>query len=104
METKKKTTVAKAKVVKQIKKQTKHHQFKGRVVSETENKTIHVLVVSIKMHPKYKKQYTTNKKYAVHDEKNEAHVGDLVSFIECRPLSKTKKWRSVSILKAEKAE
>jgi small subunit ribosomal protein S17 len=72
------------------------------VVSATENKTIHVSVDSIKMNSKYQKQYTTSKKYAVHDEKNEAKVGDAVLFEECRPLSKTKKWRLVSILKKGK--
>ena len=72
-------------------------QFEGEVVSERENKTIHVRVLTNKMHPKYRKQYQTVKKYAVHDEKNEARVGDAVLFQECRPLSKTKKWRLIKI-------
>ena len=70
-------------------------QFQGEVVSEKENKTIHVLVHRMKMHPKYKKQYKVSRKYAVHDEKNQAKVGDKVLFRECRPLSKTKKWRLI---------
>jgi len=70
-------------------------QFEGEVVSVGEDKTIHVLVKSIKMHPKYKKQYTTSKKYAVHDEKNEAKLGDKIVFEECRPLSKIKRWRLI---------
>lgn len=76
-----------------------HRQFEGEVVSVVENKTIHVLVNSIKMHPKYKKQYSTSKKFAVHDEKNEAKLGDKVVFVECRPISKTKKWRLANISK-----
>lgn len=76
-----------------------HRQFEGSVVSEKEDKTIHVLVKTEKMHPKYKKQYMTNKKYAVHDEKNVAKVGNVVLFQECRPISKTKKWRLIKIIK-----
>lgn len=86
----------------QVKKEVMHRQFEGVVVSAIENKTIHVLVKSIKMNQKYQKQYSTSKKYAVHDEKSEAKVGDEVLFEECRPLSKTKKWRLVSVLKKEK--
>jgi small subunit ribosomal protein S17 len=80
-------------------KKSIHRQFEGEVVSVREDKTIHVLVKTIKMHQKYKKQYTTSKKYAVHDEKNDAKLGDLVVFQECRPLSKTKRWRLVKIVK-----
>ena len=81
------------------KREVTHRQFDGVVVSSTENKTIHVAVNSIKMNTKYQKQYTTRKKYAVHDEKNEAKVGDAVLFEECRPLSKTKKWRLIKVMK-----
>jgi small subunit ribosomal protein S17 len=77
--------------------ETQKRQFTGEVVSVNENKTIHVLVQTTKLHPKYQKQYTTGKKYAVHDEKNEAALGNTVVFEECRPLSKTKRWRLVSI-------
>lgn len=75
-----------------------HRQFEGEIVSEVENKTVHALVRSIKMHPKYKKQYTTSKKYAIHDEKNEAKLGDKIVFEECRPFSKTKKWRLIKVI------
>ncbi len=73
-------------------------RFEGEVVSTKEHKTIHVLVHTIKTHPKYHKQYTRSKKYAVHDEKGAAHVGDVIVFEECRPLSKTKRWTLVSVL------
>ncbi len=80
-------------------KKAVHRQFEGDVVSVAENKTIHVKVLTKKMHPKYKKQYSTSKKYAVHDEKNEAKLGDRVLFQECRPISKTKKCRLVKVIK-----
>jgi len=76
-----------------------HRQFEGTVVSVTEDKTVHVKVGLVKLHPKYKKQYTVHKKYAVHDSKNEAVLGNVVLFEECRPYSKTKRWRLVSIVK-----
>ncbi len=67
--------------------------FSGEVVSTAMNKTIVVRVDSVKTHPKYGKQYTRSKKYHVHDEKGSSVVGTTVNFIECRPLSKTKRWR-----------
>jgi len=81
------------------KKEVTRRQFEGEVVSVVENKTIHVLVKTKKMHPKYKKQYLTHKKYAVHDEANTAKVGDVVLFQECRPISKTKKNRLIKVIK-----
>lgn len=73
-------------------------QFQGTVVSVKEDKTIHVLVNRKKMHPKYKKQYRVSRKYAVHDEKGQARKGDRVIFEECRPISKTKRWRLINIV------
>ena len=83
-------------------KQVQPHLFEGEVVSVVENKTAHVLVKSTKMNQKYKKQFVTTKKYAVHDEENKAKVGDKVIFQECRPISKTKKWRLMEVLKKAK--
>ncbi len=71
----------------------------GQVVSVAMNKTISVLVVSKKLHPKYKKQYKVSRKYHVHDESGVARVDDKISFVECRPLSKTKRWRLLEVLK-----
>ncbi|MEI7452008.1 MAG: 30S ribosomal protein S17 [Candidatus Falkowbacteria bacterium] len=71
-------------------------KFSGEVVSDKGDKTIVVKVERIKMHPKYKKRYKVTSKYKVHDEKNECSTGDKVSFVECRPLSKEKKWRVVT--------
>lgn len=75
-----------------------HRRFEGVVVSDRGQKTIQVLVKTQKLHKKYRKHYTTSKKYAVHDEKGEAHTGDTVMFQECRPLSKTKRWRLVKVV------
>lgn len=72
-------------------------QLEGTVISAAENKTIHVVVNTTKMHEKYRKQYVVSKKYAVHDEKGLAKEGDKVTFTECRPLSKTKRWRLISV-------
>lgn len=80
-------------------KKTIKRTFEGEVVSKAQDKTISVLVKVKKMHPKYRKQYIVSRKYSVHDEKNIAVVGNLVSFQECRPYSKTKKWRLIKIVK-----
>ena len=70
----------------------------GKVVSSSNNKTITVLVETSKKHPLYKKQVKYSKKYAVHDEANEAKVGDTVRIRMTRPLSKTKRYELVEVL------
>jgi small subunit ribosomal protein S17 len=70
----------------------------GKVVSDKMKKTIVVLVEKWKIHPKYKKRFRIRKKYAAHDEKEEAKIGDLVMIEESRPYSKTKKWELIKIL------
>ncbi len=72
-----------------------HRRFTGVVVSDKSDKTIVVRVESVKKHPKYQKRYTVSQKYKVHDEKNEFKTGDKVSFVECRPLSRDKRWRVI---------
>ena len=62
----------------------------GKVVSNACDKTITVVVETYKKDPLYGKRVKYSKKYAVHDEKNEASVGDTVRIVETRPLSKTK--------------
>lgn len=64
----------------------------GVVTSDKRDKTITVTVTSRETHPLYGKQYTVNRKYTAHDEKNEAGEGDTVTIIETRPISKTKKF------------
>ena len=70
----------------------------GKVVSSSNNKTITVLVETSKKHPLYKKQVKYSKKYAAHDEKNKAKVGDTVKIRMTRPLSKTKRYELVEVL------
>lgn len=95
--TKKVTKVAKTQVEPMVKKN--YREFVGVVKSTKMTKTITVAVSSIKKHYKYPKSFTTTAKYHVHDEKQVAKVGDTVKFVECRPLSATKRWRLVEVLK-----
>ena len=76
-----------------IKKEAIRRSFNGLVVSVSGNKSIMVQVDTVKVHPKYKKRYTVSRKYQVHDENNKYKEGDKVEFVECRPMSKTKRWR-----------
>lgn len=63
----------------------------GTVSSDKPDKTVVVTVHSHKTHPIYKKKYTFTRKFMVHDEKNEAHQGDTISFVETRPQSAQKR-------------
>ncbi len=71
----------------------------GEVVSDAMDKTIVVKTITRVPHPKFGKIIKNVKKFHVHDEKNEARVGDRVSIMETRPLSRLKRWRLVEILK-----
>ena len=70
----------------------------GIVTSDKADKTITVTVISRETHPLYGKQYTVTRKYAAHDEKNEAHIGDKVVIVETRPFSKSKSFKLDSIV------
>jgi small subunit ribosomal protein S17 len=70
-------------------------RFHGVVTSDKMDKTITVRVERAKVHPKYGKRYKASEKFKVHDEKNQYKEGDKVSFVECRPLSKDKRWRVI---------
>ena len=70
----------------------------GKVVSDKMDKTVVVAVRTTQRHPIYKKTVTHTKKFKAHDEKNEAKIGDTVSIMETRPLSKDKRWRVVEIV------
>ncbi len=72
----------------------------GIVVSDKMHKTIVVEVHRRMQHPKFKKIVSKFKKFYVHDEKQEAKVGDLVRIEETRPLSKLKRWRLVEIIES----
>jgi small subunit ribosomal protein S17 len=71
----------------------------GEVVSNTMDKTIVVRTVTRVPHLKFGKIVKHVKKFYVHDEKNEAKVGDRVSIMESRPISRLKRWRLVEVLK-----
>ncbi|MFA7343787.1 MAG: 30S ribosomal protein S17 [Terrimicrobiaceae bacterium] len=71
----------------------------GEVVSDAMDKTIVVRTVTRVPHPKFGKITKQVSKFHAHDEKNEAKVGDRVSIMETRPLSRQKRWRLVEILK-----
>ncbi len=65
----------------------------GIVTSDVADKTITVTVTSRETHPIYGKQYTVSRKYAAHDENNEAKIGDQVTISATRPVSKRKAFK-----------
>lgn len=71
----------------------------GVVVSDKMDKTRVVQVETLALHTRYKKYIKRRKKYYVHDEQNETKIGDVVRIMETRPLSKTKRWRIVEIVR-----
>lgn len=78
--------------------ETKRTELIGKVVSASNDKTITVLVETYRTHPLYHKRVKYSKKYAAHDEKNIAKVGDTVRLLSTRPLSKTKRYELVEVL------
>src|SRR3989440_2804898 len=80
-------------------KKGRRQQRVGRVVSNKMNKTIVVIVESLKKHRIYKRTYKQTKRFNAHDEENTCQIGDMVRIEECRPLSKTKRWRLVEIVR-----
>jgi small subunit ribosomal protein S17 len=70
----------------------------GVVVSDARDKTITVELSTARAHPVYGKTVRRTSKLHAHDERNEAGLGDLVRVVECRPLSRQKRWRLVEIL------
>ena len=66
--------------------------LEGQVVSDKTDKTITVSVERRFMHPLYKKYLRRNDKYAAHDPANTHKIGDRVRIVECRPISKSKRW------------
>lgn len=71
----------------------------GVVVSNSGDKSIEVVIDYLVKHPKYGKYIKRRTKLGVHDEANQAGVGDVVEIAECRPVSKTKSWRLVRVVK-----
>jgi small subunit ribosomal protein S17 len=73
-------------------------EIQGVVVNRSGDKTVSVLVTRKVLHPKYHKTVKRFKKYLVHDERNEVNVGDTISALECRPMSKTKSFRLKAVI------
>lgn len=71
----------------------------GNVVSNRMNKTIVVQVIRRRSHPLYTRVISKAKKFYAHDEKNEAHIGDVVRIEETRPVSKLKRWKLKEIVR-----
>jgi len=80
----------------------RRQERRGVVVSAAMDKTIVVMVETIKAHRKYKKVVRRSAKFHAHDEANTAGVGDTVRIVETRPLSKTKNWRLAEVLEKAK--
>ena len=78
--------------------ENKKQELVGKVVSDKNDKTITVLVDTYKKHPLYGKRVKYSNKYAAHDEKNEAKVGDTVRISMTRPLSKSKRYELVEVV------
>ncbi len=70
----------------------------GVVVSAARDKTITVLLETARPHPVYGKTVRRSSKLHAHDERNEATEGDVVRIVECRPLSRQKRWRLAEII------
>lgn len=71
----------------------------GKVVSDKMDKTVVVEVTRLLQHPLYKKTVKYRKKFMAHDEENKCRIGDIVSIIESRPLSRRKRWVVIDIIK-----
>ncbi len=70
----------------------------GTVESDKRSKTRTVVVASKTMHPKYGKFVSHRTTLQIHDEHNESHIGDTVEVMQCRPMSKTKRWKLVRVV------
>ena len=81
------------------KNKSRRQQKVGRVASNKMDKTIVVVVETLKKHRIYKRTYKQTKRFHVHDEENVCQVGDIVRIEESRPISKLKRWRLVEVVK-----
>lgn len=79
-------------------KEINKRRKQGLIVSDKTNKSVVVLVKSVKKHPLYKKQFKVYKRYQAHDEKNKFKEGDEVVIEETRPISKLKRWKVVGLV------
>ena len=79
-------------------RETRRKVRQGVVVSDKMDKTLVVRVERTVRHPLYKKVMKRTKRYHAHDEENVGKVGDVVRIMECRPLSRTKRWRLMEVV------
>ena len=93
------TTTGKSATPKNENVQGRRKEVVGEVVANRMQKTIVVKVTRKKAHPFYGRVVARNKKFYAHDEKNEAHVGDVVRIEETRPMSKLKRWKLKDIVR-----
>lgn len=84
-----------------MKSSAKRKTLTGTVISDKMDKTVVVNVERRFMHTRFKKVVRQNRRYKVHDEKNECRPGDFISMCETRPLSKHKRWRLLEIIKRQ---
>ena len=82
---------------------TRRKVRQGVVVSDKMNKTVVVKVERTLTHPLYKKVIKRTEKYHAHDEENILKVGDVVRIMECRPMSRTKRWRVMEVVSRAEA-
>jgi len=75
---------------------------RGLVTSDKMDKTVVVTTVTLKQHALYGRTLKRSKAYKAHDENNECGTGDTVEIMECRPLSKEKRWRVVRVVEKAK--
>jgi small subunit ribosomal protein S17 len=81
--------------------EAKQRVFTGTVSSDKCDKTITVVVTTYKKHALYNKRVISSKKFTAHDELNQAKIGDVVNIIECRPISRLKRFRLLEIVSHE---
>lgn len=74
----------------------------GVVSSDKMEKTVVVTIANLVRHPMYGRILKRDKKLKAHDETNDAHIGDTVEIMECRPLSKDKCWRVIRVVERAK--
>jgi len=77
---------------------TSNRTLQGRVVSDKMDKTVTVMVERRVKHPLYGKFVRRSTKVHAHDQDNQCRIGDVVVVEQCRPLSKSKKWRFVKLI------
>jgi small subunit ribosomal protein S17 len=79
-------------------------QRKGKVISDKMQSTVIVETINLVSHPLYKKTLKRRSKFVAHNPDNKAKLGDMVTIIETKPLSKTKRWMVVEISETTKSE